>query len=451
MKRYKSVIFLLISLCFLGYSCKDEGSEIYNDSSKIELTPEEYISLSNTPEISESEVQKVVNRFLSKINTDDIVSENVNVKIDSKYYLAKEKGVSTRSASVSAEKAAVPIYQIELSTDNGKGMAYVSGIEGFQKVLAYIPIEDEEEGPFSTGADILLNLSHESILAEYIEFTNKKDSLKMVAISKIQAKIGEKDFNLETVKNRIVVSEENTTRSTPVTDPLNVTTTCGPLCQTAWNQNAPYNSYLTSSAPAGCAVIAIAQILSSLKPSMACYGVTIDWDYLTETQKIYTTADTKKLQMIGYLIKHIYEGTNTSPIYDDNGNITSSSTTSNKSLSYLKTVLSSTGSLSKWSSSTANAVLSTLLTQKPVWARGDRLDSAGKIIGSHAWVIDGFVIAAKTTREIVKNNDLYWHANFGWGGTSNGYYLINTDLSMDWETAMGNYNSNLSVIPYLTK
>ena len=71
--------------------------------------------------------------------------------------------------------------------------------------------------------------------------------------------------------------------------------------------------------------------------------------------------------------------------------------------------------------------------------------------GSHAWVIDGYAICTKTSREILRNNDLYFHANMGWGGPDNGFYKVNADASTDFETTLGTYNINFWEITEIHK
>lgn len=71
--------------------------------------------------------------------------------------------------------------------------------------------------------------------------------------------------------------------------------------------------------------------------------------------------------------------------------------------------------------------------------------------GSHAWVIDGYAICTKTSREILRNNDLYFHANMGWDGTDNGFYKVNADASTDFETTLGTYNINFWEITEIHK
>ena len=55
------------------------------------------------------------------------------------------------------------------------------------------------------------------------------------------------------------------------------------------------------------------------------------------------------------------------------------------------------------------------------------------------------------SREILRNNDLYFHANMGWGGPDNGFYKVNADASTDFETTLGTYNINFWEITEIHK
>jgi len=49
------------------------------------------------------------------------------------------------------------------------------------------------------------------------------------------------------------------------------------------------------------------------------------------------------------------------------------------------------------------------------------------VAGGHAWIVDGYTTV---------NNATYFHVNWGWSGMSNGYYLINNQLTSSY----GNFN-----------
>ncbi len=68
---------------------------------------------------------------------------------------------------------------------------------------------------------------------------------------------------------------------------------------------------------------------------------------------------------------------------------------------------------------------------------------------NHAWIIDGFAICKKSTREILRQNDLYFHANMGLeGGEYSGYYRVDPtiDISFELEDYETTYSKDFWVI-----
>ena len=208
----------------------------------------------------------------------------------------------------------------------------------------------------------------------------------------------------------------------------------------------------------GCALVAGAQTLAAIAPNMTINDTIVDWAMLTKNPTIeyntYTGGDYEGAKMVSTLVKHMYEETASKPIIDNsfkhNNNddpnipcVTGSYTYTDKLLSYLKKYVSCGTYYTKY---TLDALITTINTNrtKPCVAimGGTHSTNEQTSTGSHAWVIDGYAICVKTSREILKSNDLYFHANMGWGGRDNGFYKVNSDTSIDFETDNGNYNAN---------
>ena len=53
------------------------------------------------------------------------------------------------------------------------------------------------------------------------------------------------------------------------------------------------------------------------------------------------------------------------------------------------------------------------------------------LTSDHAFIISGILVTEKAiaTRELVKRNDVYWHANFGWANECTGFYQLNSDAN----------------------
>ena len=63
-----------------------------------------------------------------------------------------------------------------------------------------------------------------------------------------------------------------------------------------------------------------------------------------------------------------------------------------------------------------------------------------------SFILDGFAYWRPQTRYLVKNFDFYFHTNMGWGGYYDGFYLVNKDLSITFDTSNGSYDRNFSMI-----
>ena len=88
-----------------------------------------------------------------------------------------------------------------------------------------------------------------------------------------------------------------------------------------------------------------------------------------------------------------------------------------------------------------NAAFQSLQLAKLVWVAAT--SNRG---GSHAFILDGFAYWRPQTRYLVKNFDFYFHTNMGWGGYYDGFYLVNKDLSITFDTSNGSYDRNFSMI-----
>ena len=114
---------------------------------------------------------------------------------------------------------------------------------------------------------------------------------------------------------------------------------------------------------------------------------------------------------------------------------------------------------SKWAgySMDAGRIVESLDKLYPViitgaYEAGTRSSSVG---GRHCWILDGYQIRRRTTttRTVVKQNDTYNHANFGWSGSEDGYYMVDRNTTnLNFETSYnGHYNQDLKLYPNVRK
>lgn len=410
---------------FLIYSCTNDESGPQND---FDNTSQSYA-------LSESEVLKIVNSFHERVAESSLTRSNLADKysysIEKKYYISNSP--STRSASSTRGL----IYEIALSKGGNKGKVLASGDKRFPEVLAYIPYYNDSVNIVNSGASTMLEMAKNAFIEE-IESYNIKQS------------------------------REAQTRSTAVEQiPSQIYLEVYPLCKTSWDQWEPYtNAYPKNWVdiffgmcsythyPAGCAVVALAQIMAAVEPNLTCAGLKMDWTYLKQNPVINggpfgQVDDARKIDMVAALFKDIYDRTNSYPTWGTGETdewppqkvtcVTSVGTTSSNVYNYLNSINGTTycSGYQRWN---IDVVKNSLLNVRPVFVGGN----------GHAFIIDGYAVAKSPSSST--SNNIYFHANFGWGGSSNGYYLSNSNGSITFETNAGNYaDTQLSIIPDIRK
>jgi len=230
-----------------------------------------------------------------------------------------------------------------------------------------------------------------------------------------------------------------------------------PMLKTKWNQTSPYNLYVPKCPPeydfgygydgrhpAGCTIIAWAQVLAYLQPNInditTPEGQKFYWGNLGSYSPIFwgyheLTEEDKRLAS---LIKNLADGSGTK--FTSEGGSVSVDAVAN----YVK----------KWNvhidgknSCTFQNMANSLNSRRPVICRGTARAIRGTRAtgaftnGSHAWVVDGYQIrvrpsnvapSPKQPRRILKRYNVYCHANMGWGGSFDGWYLYRYDGSIDF-------------------
>lgn len=486
MKKFLAFMFLagLVSSC---------QNEMVNDSvldvgeSKILLTKDEALSIANDnpTTLTEEEVLEMVNGFSSSlaIQTRSIGNSKVSASIAGMHRLG---GVVSNANTRSAATDSVPVYEVRLTSGEKQGYALVSADTRSAGILAYIE-NGSYENRDSTGAGMMLALAEATTVAEINKVERLKAELRDKTLSKVAAALGKSSVTYDGVKDLIEVEgvegNEMMSRSTPVDTPSTQIVSMmpqngGAVLKTEWGQNKPYNLLLPISYdplfrsevpyPMGCAIAAGVQVLAALAPAMTIDGTTIDWAMVTRKPTLYYNTyegygDYEEAMMVSKVVKHMYEETGTTPVIDESIKheyyedpsipfVVSSITNTSKLREYLNRYVSYGAYYSQYAPDPLLATINTNRVMPCVAIMGGARatnESAGK--ATHAWVIDGYVICIKASREILKNNDLYFHANMGWDGTDNGFYKVNADTSMEFETKLGNYNVNFWEITEIHK
>lgn len=213
----------------------------------------------------------------------------------------------------------------------------------------------------------------------------------------------------------------------------------GILLNVEWDQGWPYNYYcgLNDNAysscngrnAAGCGPIAAAQIMSYFKYPTSFAGFTFDWDRITSYTYFYNL--TNEAESAARLINLIGIESNATYGRDTSTRI------NNMDDMFITFGYSCTGPINY---NVAKAKES-LNNSSPIYFRGSDSKSG------HAWVIDAYRQTDSyyiyyqmdepynVYRTITDIGDTYYHCNWGWSGSYNGWYLDvfklpdNTNLS----------------------
>lgn len=469
MKRF----LLILSLAGIVSACVD--SDVYEnvieeDNNKIVLSEEELISISydNPENLTEDEVLAYVTSFIDGLGVMTRSSSEVTATIADSYEVRFPTKTLTRSGLCESVK----FYNVALKSSKSDGYAIVSADERSAGVIAYI-----ENGDFTkkneTGAHMMLQLSEATVITEIERIEKIRQELRNQTLEKLSKITGVQNVSYLDIKDRLTTKgSSKITRSvaydTPLTQVVSMMPTTGPVLNIEWSQDYPYNMllgvcydplfHMETHYPAGCGIIAGAQTLAAIEPNITIDGVSIDWDFLKENPTVeyypYFGGELEKAEMVATLIKDMYDETGTTPnidedfIYDtwddpDIPCVKSSSTSVSALRDYLNQYISCGTYYNRYA---PDPLLTTINAnrQMPCVAIMGGVHAANETAekGSHAWIIDGYVTCVKSTREILQNYDLYFHANMGWGGTDNGYYKVNADTSTDFETNVGTYNTN---------
>lgn len=441
----KRISFLLLPCIMILSSCSEqELSEGFDEepSQKLVLSNEEYTCVfedNECQELSLEEAKEVATSFIENIYGTTRAGHN-DMKLLKQDYIITKDSVTPDS---------ILLYHVKINN----GIAVVSADRRKPVVIAFIENIDNTD---SLDTEMMY-LAENSLVGDIATNDSLRKELVEPTLRKISKFVNRNLQSVEDVrpyKKQIKVEDGkdvSVTRSpgysTWQTDAI---ARVGNFGKTEWDQESPYNCKLpidynnpnaVLNYPAGCAVIAIAQAFActNVRPDMTVSNTVIDWDYLTETSKIKSLlngGEQAKMDMVGYLIKDIYDGTKSTPVYrtlsDGTKYVYEVQTTESNMYAYM-TKYVNCDKIQQWSS---EKVKTSLDNVGVVLALGKSTVNNG-----HVWVIDGWVICKKgdTARMLVKNYDVYYHAMMGWSviNGNNGYYLVNEDTSIDFETKSG--------------
>ena len=201
-----------------------------------------------------------------------------------------------------------------------------------------------------------------------------------------------------------------------------------PLIKTQWNQNTPYNKYCATESgetcPTGCVATAVAQIMYYHK-----WPETFNWDTMKTS---YTSEDAgDAVEAVAKLMADVGE-----KVYMQYGAESSSAHDMDACEALrIRYGYSENTNYIERSCYTAKGwdevIYNELAANRPVFYGGLSASSGQGIVG-HAFILDGYQ---------AKDGVGYFHVNWGWGGSSDDYFLISV-LNPEQQYTGGNAGSS---------
>ncbi|WP_165042216.1 C10 family peptidase [Dysgonomonas sp. ZJ709] len=438
MKKIAVITFLLI----LVFSCNNESiSDLANEKELLGLEENQ-----TSFELNESEAQSVLLSFIdARSNSLKSNSNNIKIRgIKKKYY--RLEGNTNSSLKSTKALHEIPLYNFFLEdSDNNNGYAIVSGDIRIPVVLSLSNIGSLSDTIYNKALAEWYNVHlNEYICQKLIQFENATDSVLIRADWK-STKMADKQTPMKEgwLKLGTTIWNESPTFTCYAYDTqieYRKIFDSGVILKVEWDQNSPYNGSLplincngsNINPYTGCTVTAMSQIMTHhQKPN------TYNWTLLKSKPTIsYLDPNTQLINEVRRLMKDM--GSKVKIQYKCGG---SSSNIDNvlsalKSMGYSGTIVGASHN----DYDTYRMVEEEIKNNRPIYYRGTESGEG------HAWVIDGYqdfivnyygqlkafdkqtgnVILDNPWQMIMGNNFMHskiYHVNFGWGGSSNGWYV----------------------------
>lgn len=429
MNKFIYVITIVLMLC----SCSDE---CLNNSSNS-------IGKNETQELSEVAIKKMLSFYVKHILAQDKTrASNVNLtfgKLNRKYY-----SINSASTKGGLDEDSIAVYDLTINDGLHQGYAFVVGDGRIPCVLSYVPEGSLEDTLYNAGLKQWVNSIHMSVKSMYAEYVSSTSNKRMqtrgqdpVPIAKDSVALGNCWVNWW---YEIFLNDAYFTCRLNDYYKADILTT-------QWDQVAPYNNNMheisclgnNKKVYTGCATTALTQILAHYETPNS-----YNWTLLKQTPRIYSNSNSAQVNEVARLMKDFQDLLKPSK-FDCSGTTIS--------MDNVKSVLSR---YFNYKTTTRLSVSDLYKSDIPYLKAGSNSEGEG-----HLFVVDGFAISSfgysgypvqyrfwmsddnaymyweptpeeasvrcyfdATVDPDLRSTRESWHINWGWGGSSDGWYVI---------------------------
>ncbi|MCR2007288.1 C10 family peptidase [Bacteroides acidifaciens] len=442
MNQVKTALLSCLTIYFL-VACQDTdcnfiSNENRQQSKLIILSQDEYKSIANDnpSELTSNEIAHLINDFaLNKSKSRS--ASSTNFKVISKYYLSD----SPKSKIINRiRKDSIPIIKVSTNTND---IFYLSIDTRCPKIIAYLPNSKD-----SIFQNAMLVLSESMLYGQILQTEHLRDSLRDSTIQKVRKNLGitERDYDFNNIKEYISIEGQSLSRANVIEYPKGeIKQIYGPFLDTRWDSGAPYSNMMpavncsdlwwTEQYPVGVIAVAAAQILAFYEPALSIGNYTMDWSYLKQNPEIvepnyFEPGDPlDKRNMIASFMKYC----------SDRCEINYNCTTSSYNMTTVRNFLSGFGiNMDNSTGFNINSIKKSIAEVRMVLCHGTSTSGGG-----HSWILDGYTLVKSGS--LYYETDSYLHANMCMGSSGTGYYLINSDNSITFNTGFAEFATNISM------
>lgn len=417
---------LIYLICIaLSFSCSTQEDDIGNNDP--EKTFDDRGSLGKDHRMTEEEATAVLMNFLDKNGETSLKSSQSPLRIIScKATDTKAISGDRELKSASSDEDGLPLYQFTISEkDDEYGFALVSGDKRFSEVLAYAPKGNIADTIYNEGlADFMRSLSTITTTAIGNEYWQPQDVPGITFIVP-----GSYQF--------LKYATEQEYWDWPFYGDWDYIENPCAFVPVKWDQEHPYNMYApipntpynhcTTKSRVGCAPVAIAQLMAFHKRH------SYDWNTLTRTEQITSSSTAYTQAEVARLIIDLAKSMKT-----EHKCLADRSTAGGTYPNYIYNALCDLNYSFCWNNPrtkvSSDTIYANMIRNQPVLCSVPNTDYHN----GHIFIIDGLYRRYRNKYSFSKdisdpNNKIFeiykarecfacMHINWGWGGSSDGWY-----------------------------